>query len=174
MSIALFLLYLFLPDPTTALPQPSPTALTPRIVKVAPTPATVAYQRPPQKLPTYRVTATVYMADPRQTDDEPFITADNSRILPNQTRKRRWAAISRDLLKRWGGPFDYGDSVQVTGISPKLDGVYVIHDTMNRRHKHCFDVLVGKNEAHLADMWRNVRLTPVPKRTAPEPVWSAG
>ncbi|KAA9333240.1 hypothetical protein F0P96_09690 [Hymenobacter busanensis] len=177
MSIALFLLYLFLPSYSPA-PQPLPTApLTPRVVQVKPTPTTVAYQRPPRKLPTYRVTATVYMAEPGQTDAEPFVTADNSRISPHQTSKSRWAAISRDLLQRWGGPFKFGDSVRVTGISPKLDGVYVIHDTMNRRHKHCFDVLVHPSEAHLSDMWHNVRVTPVPERPAtpaPELAWTAG
>lgn len=176
MSIALFLLYLFLPA-QPIVPQHLPTAhLAPRVVAVkpAPAPTAVAYH-PPKKLPTYRVTATVYMAQVGQTDDEPLVTADNSRISPHQTHKSRWAALSRDLLRKWGGPFDYGDSVRVSGISPQLDGVYIIHDTMARRHKHCFDVLVGTNEAHLADMWHNVRITPVEPRPAPAPAeWQAG
>ena len=94
----------------------------------------------------YTVTATGYEAVPGQTDSEPFVTADNSRIRANYGSKKRWLALSNDLLKRWGGPFDYGDKVLVTGISPALDGVYTLHDTMNRRHRHCLDVLVHPSE----------------------------
>ncbi len=94
----------------------------------------------------YTVTATAYEAVPGQTDDEPFVTADNSRIKPHYGSKKRWLALSRDLLKPWGGRFQYGDKVRVRGISPKLDGVYTVHDTMNRRHRHCLDVLVHPSE----------------------------
>jgi hypothetical protein len=96
--------------------------------------------------PTYTVTATVYEAVPGQTDDEPYVTADNSRIKSHYGTKKRWMALSRDLLKPWGGKFDFGDTVRVTGISKKLDGVYTIHDTMNRRHRHCMDVLAHPSE----------------------------
>ena len=95
---------------------------------------------------TYTVTATAYQAVANQTDSEPFITADNSRIKPHYGSKKRWMALSRDLLRGWGGPFDYGDKVRVSGISPKLDGVYTVHDTMNRRHHHCMDVLTHVSE----------------------------
>lgn len=96
--------------------------------------------------PTYTVTATAYQAVPGQTDSEPFVTADNSRIKPHYGSKKRWMALSRDLLKPWGGKFDFGDKVRVRGISPELDGVYTIHDTMNRRHRHCMDVLTHVSE----------------------------
>ena len=97
---------------------------------------------------TYTVTATAYQAVPGQTDSEPFITADNSRIKPHYGSKKRWMALSRDLLKPWGGPFNFGDKVRVHGISDKLDGVYTIHDTMNRRHHHCMDVLTHPSEKY--------------------------
>lgn len=96
--------------------------------------------------PTYTVTATAYQAVPGQTDNEPFVTADNSRIKPHYGSKKRWMALSRDLLKPWGGQFAFGDKVRVRGISPELDGVYTIHDTMNRRHRHCMDILTHKSE----------------------------
>jgi 3D (Asp-Asp-Asp) domain-containing protein len=95
---------------------------------------------------TYTVTATAYQAVANQTDNEPFITADNSQIKPHYGSKKRWMALSRDLLRPWGGPFSYGDKVRVSGISPKLDGVYTVHDTMNRRHRHCMDVLTHVSE----------------------------
>jgi 3D (Asp-Asp-Asp) domain-containing protein len=95
---------------------------------------------------TYTVTATVYEAVPGQTDNEPFVTADNSHIKRHYGTKKRWMALSRDLLKPWGGKFNYGDKVRVRGISPKLDGVYTVHDTMNRRHRHCMDILAHPSE----------------------------
>jgi len=95
---------------------------------------------------TYTVTATAYEAVVNQTDDEPFVTADNSRIPRGYGSHTRWLALSRDLLRPWGGPFEFGDKVRVQGISPALDGVYTIHDTMNRRYHHCLDVLVHPRE----------------------------
>lgn len=94
----------------------------------------------------FTVTATAYQAVLGQTDDEPFVTADNSRIKPHYGSKKRWLALSNDLLKRWGGHFDYGDKVRVRGISPQLDGIYTVHDTMNSRHRHCLDVLTHPSE----------------------------
>ena len=95
---------------------------------------------------TYTVTATAYQAVPGQTDKEPFITADNSRIKPHYGSKKRWMALSRDLLKQWGRAFNFGDKVRVRGLSPELDGIYTVHDTMNRRHRHCMDILTHVSE----------------------------
>ena len=97
---------------------------------------------------TYTVTASVYNAVPSQTDDEPFVTADNSRIKPHYGSKQHWMALSQDLLHHWGGKFKYGDKVRVRGISPKLDGVYTVHDTMNQRHHHCMDILTHPSEKY--------------------------
>lgn len=95
---------------------------------------------------TYKVTATAYQAVFGQTDDEPFVTADNSRIKPHYSSQTRWLALSHDLLARWDGDFQYGDKVEVSGISPQLDGTYTVHDTMNKRHHHCLDILTHKRE----------------------------
>ena len=95
---------------------------------------------------TYTVRATAYEAVASQTDSRPFITADNSRIPKGYGSHTRWLALSRDLLRPWGGPFEFGDRVRVRGISPALDGVYTVHDTMNRRYRHCLDVLVHPRE----------------------------
>ena len=95
---------------------------------------------------TYKVTATVYQAVPGQTDGSPFITADNSRIRPRYGSHTRWLALSPDLLKQGGGRFHYGDKVQVSRVSPQLDGVYTVHDTMNRRHRRRIDILTHRRE----------------------------
>ena len=102
-------------------------------------------KRRPQA-PIYTVTATAYEAVAGQTDAEPFVTADNSRIPKGYSSRTRWLALSRDLLRPWGGPFAFGDTVRVRGVSPALDGVYTIHDTMARRHRRCLDVLVHPRE----------------------------
>ena len=99
-----------------------------------------------KRSPIYTVTATAYQAVPGQTDDTPFVTADNSLIKPHYGSRKRWLALSNDLLKRWGGHFEYGDRVRVQGISPQLDGIYTVHDTMNRRHRRCLDVLTHPSE----------------------------
>lgn len=96
--------------------------------------------------PTYTVTATAYQAVAGQTDSSPFLTADNSRIKSGYSSKTRWLALSNDLLTRWGGKFQYGDKVWVRGISPRLDGLYTVHDTMNKRHRHCLDILTHPHE----------------------------
>jgi len=49
-------------------------------------------------------------------------------------------ALSRNLLKRWGGPFDYGDFVLLKGAGEK-DGVYQVRDTMNPKWVNVVDIL---------------------------------
>jgi 3D (Asp-Asp-Asp) domain-containing protein len=110
------------------------------------TPAIASVKTPAPLPKTYTVTATAYEAVAGQTDADPFVTADNSRIPKSYSSRTRWLALSRDLLRPWGGPFAYGDTVRVHGISPTLDGVYTVHDTMNRRHRRCLDVLVHPRE----------------------------
>jgi hypothetical protein len=79
-----------------------------------------------------------YYPDPRQCWGDPTITADRSKIdtlaLRNGTLK--WCALSRDMLKRWGGQYDYGDSIYVSGL-----GWYEVHDCMNARWKQKIDIL---------------------------------
>jgi hypothetical protein len=48
--------------------------------------------------------------------------------------------MSRDLLKRWGGKFDYNDKIRLEGCGRK-DGIYTIVDTMNKRYKNRIDIL---------------------------------
>ncbi|WP_188811453.1 hypothetical protein [Hymenobacter cavernae] len=170
MSIALLVLtFLFPPQvfPTAAALPSTVAHLSPRQVALfVPKPVPAHH---PSTLPSYQVTATVYSAQARQTDSEPHITADNSRISRHHSSKHRWMALSRDMLKDWGGKFSYGDSVRVQGISAELDGTYIIHDTMNRRLHRTIDLLVGQHE-QIYGKWDKVRISKVEEA---EPTWQA-
>jgi 3D (Asp-Asp-Asp) domain-containing protein len=103
------------------------------------------------------VTASIYYPEVAQTDSTPLITADGSRINKKKPRKPRWVALSRNLLKIWGGKIDYGDSLRVKGISPELDGIYVVRDTMKRRLRNRVDILVGAKD-NIMGRWDNVQI----------------
>lgn len=106
------------------------------------------------------VTVTVYHAVVGQCDDTPLITADNSVIDTTRTTDLRWVALSRNLLKRWGGDINYGDKVYVYGISKELDGIYEVHDTMNSRYKNYVDILVDKDSG-IYNKWQNIKIRKV-------------
>ena len=89
---------------------------------------------------SYKVTVTTYNPTRAQTDSTPNITADGTRIKPWKATEYRYVALSRDLLSRWGGPFDYGDYVIIEGTG-KYDGIYQVRDTMNRKWTNRVDIL---------------------------------
>ena len=88
----------------------------------------------------FEVTVTMYNPTRGQTDSTPNITADGTRINPRKASSYRYIALSRDLLSRWGGPFNYGDYVIIEGTG-KQDGVYQVKDTMNPRFTKRVDIL---------------------------------
>jgi 3D (Asp-Asp-Asp) domain-containing protein len=92
---------------------------------------------------SFKVTATMYNAEVSQCDKDPLTTAGMYKINPNKASEHNWIAVSRDLLKRWGGQFDYGDKVCIKGAGHK-DGVYTIVDTMNKRFSSKIDFLETK------------------------------
>ena len=80
----------------------------------------------------YRVTVTTYNPTEEQCDSTPNQTADGTIIKPWRATDYRYVALSRDLLDRWGGPFDYGDYIVIEGTKGgKWDGLYQVRDTMN-------------------------------------------
>ena len=85
------------------------------------------------------VKATMYHPVEAQCDDSPLITADGSRICPINVSDWNWIAVSQDLLKKNGGIFDYGDKVYIKGTHK--DGVYTIHDCMNKRKTFQIDIM---------------------------------
>ena len=87
-----------------------------------------------------QVKATMYHPVEEQCDDTPLITADGSKINPYEVSNWNWIAVSQHMLKRNGGPLDYGDTVYVFGTKHK-DGMYIVKDCMHRRKTNQIDFL---------------------------------
>ena len=88
------------------------------------------------------VDVTMYRPNVRETDSTPNITADGTRISISKASDYRFVALSRNLLKRWGGPFDYGDFILIKGTpNGHKDGVYNVRDTMNPKYVNYVDIL---------------------------------
>jgi len=92
------------------------------------------------KLEGMEVTVTMYHPVSRQTDSTPNILADGTRIRVHKASKYKFIAVSRNLLKRYGGFLDYGDFIVLKGTDGK-DGVYQVKDTMNKRFVNRIDIL---------------------------------
>jgi len=86
------------------------------------------------------VTVTMYQPVARQTDSTPNILADGTKIRTQDASNYKFIAVSRNLLKRWGGWLDYGDFILLRGTDGK-DGVYQVRDTMNSRWVNRIDIL---------------------------------
>ena len=89
------------------------------------------------------VTGTMYSPTRAQCDATPNITADGTKINPKHASQYRYVALSRDLLERWGGPFQYGEYIAVEGTQRgKHDGIWQVRDTMNPKWLKRVDFLV--------------------------------
>jgi len=112
---------------------------------------------------------TVYNPTVQQCDATPLITASNSFIDTTALRSQqfRWLALSRDLLKLWGGTFSYGDTVLVMANDPAIDGLWIVKDTMNSRYKMHGDLLFHSNVRNLGK-WYRVKLLKVETILVPD------
>ena len=90
------------------------------------------------------VDVTMYQPTRHQTDSTPNITADGTRIKISKASDYKFVALSRNLLSRWGGPFEYGDFILIKGTDSK-DGVYQVRDTMNPKWVNMVDILESTN-----------------------------
>ena len=91
----------------------------------------------------FTVTGTMYSPTLEQCDTTPNITADGTKINPKIASKYRYVALSRDLLNRWGGPFEYGEYVAIEGTNNgKHDGVWQVKDTMSPKWIKRIDFLM--------------------------------
>lgn len=87
-----------------------------------------------------KVSVTMYRPNRYETDSTPNITADGTRIRINKASDYKFVALSRNLLKRWGGSYNFKDFILLKGAGHK-DGIYQIRDTMNPRFINTVDIL---------------------------------
>ena len=87
-----------------------------------------------------RVTVSAYTARAEECDITPEVTAD---MTPSRVGV---LAVSPDMLRE--GRVSYGDTVALIDDGEFL-GVFVIHDTMNRRYTNRVDILHGNVRAAL-------------------------
>jgi 3D (Asp-Asp-Asp) domain-containing protein len=102
------------------------------------------------------VTVTTYSPTVEQTDSTPLITASGFKINPNNPKKQRIVAVSRDLKKK----YKFGKKIRITGIG-KLSGTYTIRDVMNKRYKKRVDILIGEDDKQTS--FKNAKLYAVVK-----------
>jgi hypothetical protein len=112
-------------------------------------------------------TLTIYNPEEGQCDADPLTTANNSRIDLDKLRRNeiRWMALSRNLLKRWNGQFNYGDTVSVHSGDASIDGLWVINDNMNKRFRDRGDLLFHR-ESRTAGIWKNVKIARWDRKSA--------
>ncbi len=85
-----------------------------------------------------QVEITAYNPMKSQTDDRPWETASGRRASLQSL------AVSRDLLAKNGGPYNYGDTVFV--VVP-----FIVDDTMNKRYTNRVDIFLERQWA--ARIW---------------------
>ena len=100
---------------------------------------------------TIIVTATCYNATSAQCNTTYWKTADGSTIDLRHPNKHRWCAVSQNLLKT----YNYGDTILVSGTWV-YDGLWIIHDTMNKRYNNYIDFLVHRNM--YINKWKNIKI----------------
>ena len=94
---------------------------------------------------SYNVTVTTYNPTKEQCDSTPNITADGTKFKTWRATEYRYVALSRDLIARWGGPFEYGDYIVIEGTG-KWDGIYQVRDTMNPKWTNRVDILTTNSK----------------------------
>lgn len=102
---------------------------------------------------------TIYNPTFAQCDKDPLITASLAEIDLSILRKQeiKWIAVSRDMLTRWGGKLNYGDTVQLIAGDKNIDGQWIVQDTMNKRYQKRGDLLFH-SDIRTAGLWTDVKL----------------
>ena len=87
------------------------------------------------------VTATTYSITEGETDSTPLLTASGFKINPNNPKKHRIIAVSRDLKRK----YRFGQRVRITNAG-KYNGEYVVRDLMHHRWKNKIDILINPDD----------------------------
>jgi len=91
------------------------------------------------------VSLSTYKADTTETDSTPLVTASGFKLDSLNPKKHRVIAISRDLKEL----FAFGDKVKLTNAG-KFNGIWFIHDVMNKRYKNKIDVLINPSDSQIS------------------------
>ncbi|MFM7719560.1 MAG: hypothetical protein ACKO52_00235 [Sediminibacterium sp.] len=91
------------------------------------------------------VSLSTYKAVITETDSTPLVTASGFKLDSLNPKKHRVIAISRDLKAL----FAFGDKVILTNAG-KFNGVWFIHDVMNKRYKNKIDILINPSDRQLS------------------------
>jgi 3D (Asp-Asp-Asp) domain-containing protein len=89
------------------------------------------------------VTLTTYSISAAETDSTPLITASGFKINPNNPKRHRIIAVSRDLKRK----YKFGQKVRIEGAG-KYNGIYTIRDLMHHRWKNKIDILINPSDNH--------------------------
>jgi 3D (Asp-Asp-Asp) domain-containing protein len=89
------------------------------------------------------VTLTTYSVTEAETDSTPLITASGFKINPNNPKRHRIIAVSRDLKRK----YKFGQKVRIEGAG-KYNGIYTIRDLMHHRWKNKIDILINPSDKH--------------------------
>lgn len=92
-----------------------------------------------------QVSLTTYTTDSNQTDSTPLITASGFKLDSLNPKKHRVIAISRDLKEL----FSFGDKVILSNAG-KYNGIWFIHDLMNKRWKSKIDILINPDDRQMS------------------------
>ena len=112
-----------------------------------------------------KVTVTRYNPVESQCNSQPLITADMSKISLSKLKRGeiRWIAVSRDLRKI----YKYGDVVEIkakNGDDDSINGLYEVHDTMNKRFTDRIDILTHVDNPHGQGKWEGVSIRLVKRK----------
>jgi 3D (Asp-Asp-Asp) domain-containing protein len=92
-----------------------------------------------------QVSLTTYTTDSNETDSTPLITASGFKLDSLNPKKHRVIAISRDLKEL----FSFGDKVMLSNAG-KYNGIWFIHDLMNKKWKNKIDILINPNDRQMS------------------------
>ena len=92
-----------------------------------------------------QVSLTTYTTDSNETDSTPLITASGFKLDSLNPKKHRVIAISRDLKEL----FSFGDKVILSNAG-KYNGIWFIHDLMNKKWKNKIDILINPNDPQMS------------------------
>lgn len=97
----------------------------------------------------------IYNAEKEQCDDTPLVTGDGSKINQHNASEHRWIAISQNMLDceyrqallndststSFKGKIRYGDTIWINSPHIEINGIWIVHDTKNKRYNNSIDFL---------------------------------